>query len=212
MLNTSPPDADVPKTKKILSSFSLFDKSKLAVVLVTIALTVALVWFGIVVKQKVTAVEKQWYDFSYETTHTAYVLSRIQANFGYGGFIHNFKNYVLRKDVSLIPNIEKSLAETRRAINDYPLHGINKDLDDEIYINNLVQVGDQYVVNFELAKRLIAKGVSSNEIDQRVKVNDTPALQLRGHCRKDGRRGANAGPRAGKASGGNCRNHMAARR
>ena len=181
MLNTPTPGADMPNTKKILSSFSLFDKGKLAIVLVTLVLTLVLVWFGIAVKQKVTSVENQWHDFSNEAAHAAYVLNRIQTNFGYGGFIHNFKNYVLRKDAALITKIEKSLVETRLAINDYPLHGINNDLDDERYINNLREVVEQYAVNFELAKQLIAKGAGSNEIDQRVKVNDLPALQAIEH-------------------------------
>lgn len=181
MFSTSHPDAGATKSKNPLSAFSIFHKGTLAIVLVTLILTLALVWFGIIVKQKVIGVEKQWHDYSTEATFASHVINRIQTNFGYGGFIHDFKNYVLRKDKSLIPKIKKSLGETRRAINDYPLHGIFKDEDDKIYINSLIQVLDQYVVNFELAKRLIAKGVSSNEIDRQVKVNDVPAFQAIKH-------------------------------
>ena len=181
MLNSSPPDADVPKSKKSLLSFNVFHKGKLTIVLITIALILALIWFGIVVKQKVIGIENQWNDYSNDITFSSHILDRIQANFGYGGFIHNFKNYVLRKDASLIPIIEKNLAETRRLINEYPLHGVFQDLDDEKYINEMIQVVDQYAVNFELAKKLIAKGVSSNEIDRRVQVNDGPALQAIKH-------------------------------
>ena len=181
MFSSSPPEAGSPKPKKILSAFSIFHKGTLAIVLVTLTLTFVFVWFGLVVKQKVTGVEQQWHEYSNEATFSSHVLSRIQANFGYGGFIHNFKNYVLRKDASLIPKIETSLTEIRRAINDYPLHGITRDLDDEIYLKNLSQVVEQYVVNFELAKRLIAEGVSSNDIDRQVKVNDAPAFQAIQH-------------------------------
>lgn len=181
MFSSSPPEACSQKPKKILSAFSIFHKGTLAIVLVTLTLTFVLVWFGLVVKQKVTGVEQQWHEYSNEATFASHVLNRIQANFGYGGFIHDFKNYVLRKDKALIPNIENSLAETRRAINDYPLHGITQDLDDEIYLKNLSQVVDQYVVNFEIAKRLIAEGVNSNDIDRQVKVNDAPAFQAIKH-------------------------------
>lgn len=181
MFSSSSPEACSPKPKKTPSAFSIFHKGTLAIVLVTLTLTFVFVWFGLVVKQKVTGVEQQWHKYSNEATFSSHVLSRIQANFGYGGFIHDFKNYVLRKDKALIPNIENSLAETRRAINDYPLHGITRDLDDEIYLNNLSQVVEQYVVNFKLAKRLIAEGVSSNDIDRQVKVNDAPAFQAINH-------------------------------
>lgn len=181
MFSSLSPDAGVKKSKKYMSAFSIFDKGAFAIVLITLMLAFVLVWFGFVVKQKVVEVEKQGIDYRNEATSTADVLSRIQANFGYGGFIHNFKNFVLRKDKSLIPIIEKSLAETRRAINDYPLYGLFQDLDDKIYINNLNNVVDQYFIKFELAKRLIEKGISSNEIDRQVKINDEPALQAIKH-------------------------------
>ena len=181
MFSSNPPDAGVKKSEKLLSSFNIFHKSTLAIILITLVLSVVLIWFGFLVKQKVHHVEKQWHDYSNEAILTSQVLSRIQANFGYGGFIHNFKNYVLRKDASLIPKIEKSLAETRYAIKHYPLHGLFQDLDDETYINNLAQVVAQYSDNFELAKRLIAKGISSNEIDRQIKVNDFPAFQAIKH-------------------------------
>lgn len=181
MFSSLSPDAGVKKSKKYMSAFSIFDKGAFAIVLITLMLAFVLVWFGFVVKQKVVEVEKQGLDYRNEATSTADVLSRIQANFGYGGFIHNFKNFVLRKDKSLIPIIEKSLAETRRAINDYPLYGLFQDLDDKIYIDNLNNVVDQYFIKFELAKRLIAKGVSSNEIDRQVKINDEPALKAIKH-------------------------------
>lgn len=181
MFSSLSPDAGVKKSKKYMSAFSIFDKGAFAIVLITLMLAFVLVWFGFVVKQKVVEVEKQGIDYRNEATSTADVLSRIQANFGYGGFIHNFKNFVLRKDKSLIPIIEKSLAETRHAINDYPLYGLFQDLDDKIYINNLNNVVDQYFIKFELAKRLIEKGISSNEIDRQVKINDEPALQAIKH-------------------------------
>ena len=181
MLSIFPPDAGAPKSSSLLSAFSLFRKGTFAIVLVTLMLTLALVWFGFIVKQKVIGVEKLWHDYNTEATFVSHALNRIQTNFGYGGFIHNFKNYVLRKDASLIPEIKKSLAETRRAINDYPLYGIFQDADDEVYINNLINVVDEYVVNFELAQRLIAKGISSNETDQQVQVNDAPAFQAIKH-------------------------------
>ena len=181
MFSSRPPDTGTQKLKSLLSAFSIYDKGTFVIVLVTLMLAFLLVWFGIAVKQKVIEVEGQWHEYSNEAAVSANVLSRIQANFGYGGFIHDFKNYVLRKDKTLIPRIEKSLIETRRAINDYPLEGVFQDLDDKIYIKDLNKVLDQYSANFELAKRLIEEGVSSNNIDQQVRVNDAPALQAIKH-------------------------------
>ena len=181
MFSSYPLDAGVKKSEKILSSFNIFHKGTFAIILVTFVLSLALIWYGFVVKQKVVQVEQQWHDYSNEAILSSRVLSRIQKKFGYGGFIHDFKNYVLRKDASLIPKIEKSLAETRDAIKNYPLQGLFQDLDDEAYLKNLAYVVDQYSDKFELAKRLIAKGISSNEIDRQIKVNDNPAFQAIEH-------------------------------
>jgi len=177
----SPDAATVKASQKNLLTSRLEHKRTLAIIFVTLMLVFVMVWFGLAVKQKITEVEKQWHTYSDEATYTSHVLSRIQTNFGYGGFIHHFKNYVLRKDADLIPVIEKSLAETRAAINDYPLTGIFQDQDDEYYVNNLLMVLDQYAVNLELAKQMVAKGISSDEIDKRVNVNDTPAFQAIKH-------------------------------
>lgn len=164
------------KSKKNASIFSLFHKGSMAIIVVTLILSFVLIWFIFAIEQKVTHVEQQWQNYSNEATRASHVLSRIQANLGYGGFIHNFKNYVLRQDSNLIPKIEKSLAETRYAINDYPLHGVFKDDDDELFLKNLMNVVEEYELNFKLAQQLIVKGVDSNKIDKRVKINDEPAF------------------------------------
>lgn len=181
MFSSPPLSASTQKIKQARSAFSIFHKGTFAIVLITLSLTIVLVWFGFAVKQKMVNVEKQWLIYSNEAALSAHVISRIQANLGYGGFIHNFKNYVLRKDKTLISKIEKSLIETRRAIKDYPLDGIFQDLDDKVYVEDLSKVVEQYATNLEVAKRLVKDGASSNEIDRQVYVNDAPALQAMEH-------------------------------
>lgn len=173
--------AAIQKLKKNRSSFSIFQKATLAITLITLLVSLTLVWLSFTVKEKVIGIEQQWHTYSHNAAHISHVLNRIQTNFGYGGFIHNFNKYILSKDPSHIPNINKNLSEIRRAINEYPLHGIFKDHDDGIYLNALSQVVDQYADNFKLTKQLIAEGMSSNEINQKVAVNDAPAFKAIKH-------------------------------
>lgn len=170
------PLSPAPKSSQHQLSSNLFHKLTMGIILVTLTLIFVLVWYGLMIKQKAINIEKQWHQYNTETTVATYTLHRIQEKFGYGGFIHHFKNYVLRKDASLIPKIEQSLIQTRRAVNRYPLYGAFQDHDDEFYINELIKVIDQYSEHFELAKELIEKGVSSSEIDKKVRVNDAPAF------------------------------------
>ena len=146
----------------------------LSIIVVTATVILILIWFGYKTKQKVIDIEAQWYGYSTESTRTLDSLNRIQANFGYGGFIHHFKNYVLRKDASLLPKIEKSLKATQQAIRDYPHEGMHKD--EALHIKQLKAVVDTYAEKVILAKKLIAAGKTSNYIDSQVKVDDAPAL------------------------------------
>ena len=83
---------------------------------ITFCLIALLVWYGLSLSQKVKSIEDQWSAFNREAAEACYALGRIEVGFGCGGFIHNFKNYVLRQDSKLIPEIENNLQETYKAI------------------------------------------------------------------------------------------------
>ena len=162
----------LPRKSFIPGKYSL---RALSIIVVTAIVIMVLIWFGFKAKQKVIDIEAQWNSYSTESIRTLDTLNRIQANFGYGGFIHHFKNYVLRKDPSLLPEIEKSLKATQQAIRDYPREGMHKD--EAKHLQQLNAVVDSYAEKVALAKKLVAAGKTSNYIDSLVKVDDKPALE-----------------------------------
>ncbi|MFO6422471.1 diguanylate cyclase [Motilimonas sp. KMU-193] len=91
---------------------------------------------------------------------------------GYGGFIHNFKNAVLRHNPDYLINAEIQVKQSLEALDRYlalsPEH-VNQVLDIQTVINN-------YRNKLPILRAMIAQGASISEIDQQVKVDDTLAV------------------------------------
>ncbi len=135
-------------------------------------------WYGMGAIARIQNSQKQWSEYTEQAANAAFALSEVKSNFGYGGFIHNFKNYVLRKDESRIALIEQNLIDTRAAILRYAELDISAEERTELDKLNIT-VND-YHEKFHLAKELVAKGFSSQQIDKLVRVDDRPAIEALG--------------------------------
>lgn len=116
----------------------------------------------------------RWNLYSGDRAHLYSLHDRLTQLFGYGGFIHDFKNLVLRKNVGRYePKLRRSIAE---------IHGILRELTgNEQYSSEAVEVIrhtiSQYERNLDTALQLIQQGANSEEIDKQVVVDDKPALE-----------------------------------
>jgi len=143
---------------------------------VTVFITILVLgWLGAASKTYVKYLEERWHIGNKHAVESAYAISRIHRSFGYGGFIHNFKSFVLRRDASRIAQIDRNLAETYEAIERYESLTISQHKHSDIA--QFRQVVDRYAEKYLLAKQLIGQGHGSEFIDNRVSVDDGPALQ-----------------------------------
>lgn len=121
-------------------------------------------------------VESYWMAHVKKSQAITAELASIRHHLGYGGFIHNFKNLVLRRDVQRYqPLIEQDILAVQ---ND--LARLHKLLDDPVSIQALLQLQrtvTEYQSKYYLALRLLAQQAGSDSIDAEVKVDDRPALQ-----------------------------------
>ncbi|MCT4656426.1 MAG: methyl-accepting chemotaxis protein [Cohaesibacter sp.] len=104
----------------------------------------------------------------------AQLIEQMRAAIGYNGVIHQFKNYVLRKDEKRTKVIEAAaarFANNAKSLRAFPLTDNEKQA-----IANIESVINSYVANVDLVRRLASEGKSSREIDRTVKINDGPAL------------------------------------
>ncbi|MEP0506398.1 MAG: methyl-accepting chemotaxis protein [Paracoccaceae bacterium] len=93
---------------------------------------------------------------------------------GYGGMIHQFKNYVLRHDAPRVAKIETAFATAEGLISEYQSLEISEK--EGQALSQIQSVIDEYRTNLKLAQDLVAQGRTAEEIDAAVNINDGPAL------------------------------------
>ncbi|MBV1920964.1 MAG: HAMP domain-containing protein, partial [Pseudomonadales bacterium] len=103
------------------------------------------------------------------------ILAQMRAEMGFGGMIHNFKNYILRLDKPRIAKVKTSVAKTRDAIVQFRDLGISPAEDKALDAIEIVVTS--YEANLAKVEALGEIGKTPNEIDSVVKVNDDPALR-----------------------------------
>ena len=146
-----------------------------AVLLAGIILSFALVWYGTNAVNLVIETERIWSDYNRTSTATSQLMNRIHKHLGYGGFIHNFKNYILRRDEQYLVRMEIDRADLVAAISDYRGLGISNA--ERQALSRLQAVINAYVENVNAARKGFEEGLDVVGVDNVVKVDDTPALR-----------------------------------
>ncbi|WP_299405224.1 methyl-accepting chemotaxis protein [uncultured Roseobacter sp.] len=103
------------------------------------------------------------------------LLNDLRAALGYGGMVHQFKNYVLRKDAPRIEKISMAIERAEKDIENYR-NQLNSDIEITA-LNALSQTISEYKNALGQAQEAVAKGLTAAEIDALVKVSDGPALE-----------------------------------
>jgi len=102
-------------------------------------------------------------------------LATLNKNIGYGGFIHNLKNLVIRRDLNRYQDaIEHNIFELTKQIG--ILEGLVTAEKDMAAIRKLHLTFYDYTHKYELAKEMVLANKTTNEIDAVVKVSDVAAL------------------------------------
>jgi len=150
-------------------------QSIIIIAIASITIVVAIILLGISSIQRIQNIQSHWAVYSTKSAESAQTLDRIRQHFGYGGFIHHFKNLVLRQEPSLMPRIEADIEAIEKAIQKYKSLQIDKaELD---ALNKIETTIREYKNNYELAKEMIQSDATPKEIDIKVKVNDQPAFE-----------------------------------
>lgn len=104
------------------------------------------------------------------------LLKEIKSEFGYGGIIHNFKNYVLRGTPKYSDRAYKNSEKVKSAITQYrQLEGITSQ--EKAALDNVNKVLNSYVTNLAVVTDMYAKGSLPGAIDKTVKISDAPAFE-----------------------------------
>jgi methyl-accepting chemotaxis protein len=120
-------------------------------------------------------INQQWHNFQAQVTTRIQLLEEINRQFGYGGVIHHFKNYVLRHHPSYPERFNQNFAKLSDAFQRYQAL---PDLlpEEKQWLASIISVANAYKKNLTLAENLVKAGKNAQEIDKQVKIDDTPAI------------------------------------
>ncbi len=120
--------------------------------------------------------QDNWSSYLEQIAKREELLMQMRAAVGYGGMIHSFKNYVLRKQDEYRQRAQDSAKELDKAILEYrELSDLTAD--EEAALADLNAVASQYVDQLGRVASMISESHPSSDIDARVKVDDSPAFR-----------------------------------
>lgn len=152
--------------------------ARLAATAITVYATlvlVALLGVYFTTAERLVHLDHLWSAYNNDTTLVADALHTIESQMGYGGFIHQFKNYVLRRDPELLARATRNIDNTRKAIHE--LETLKLESSEHEALSDLKQVVEQYQARIELAGNADVRALPGESLDGLLRVNDTPALE-----------------------------------
>ncbi|MEO1928216.1 MAG: hypothetical protein ABGX26_05955 [Nautiliaceae bacterium] len=99
------------------------------------------------------------------------IVSQMKNIVGYGGFIHNFKNYVLRGKGKYQTKINKLYDKLISKIEEYKHLGVSKE--EAVELQKIKNVFTKYYQGLQKVVEAYNNGTSVKKLDKIVKVNET---------------------------------------
>lgn len=96
-------------------------------------------------------------------------------SFGYGGIIHDFKNYLLRGEIKDYRNVQRKFFHIKELVHRYNIKKLS--LSEKIALRQVLQTAAEYAKKLEVIKdKRKQADFSISNIDKRVKIDDSAAL------------------------------------
>ncbi|WP_456386553.1 PAS domain S-box protein [Profundibacter sp.] len=115
-----------------------------------------------------------WEQYSQAADPRGIWISEIRGYFGYGGMIHNFKNYVLRQDQKYEHTLRVQSRFLMDAIARY--QAAEPDVIEQEALTRIKRVVEEYTYNIDIISASVRQGKTAEQIDALVRVDDSSAL------------------------------------
>ena len=135
----------------------------------------AIIGGALIVNRNVLVINDIWNEFQTDRSEKARLESALRSAIGYGGMIHDFKNYILRQNESYRNHVESHIGAAHAILHQY--NDLEITTAEAIAIDNIEHTIDGYLKALWLAEKLIKQKKNTIlEIVKAVKVDDGPAL------------------------------------
>ena len=156
----------------------MFKKPFLTIKNIGLVFIACLVFLGVLItssalyiNHNINKVEKSWSLLKKQKSERAYILNNIYSGIGYGGMIHNFKNYIIRGEQADWNKTHVSFGKVKSLISHYNSLPLSKNDTD------LLKPISSMIRDYEQALHKVAKlkkaGNSIKGIDAEVTINDS---------------------------------------
>ena len=142
---------------------------------VLVVAAVLVIGGAVIIVKDVENVSEAWSAYAEGPVAKGIHLADMKTALGYGGMIHQFKNYVLRRTPERAQKTHAGIARFKETVAAYRRLGINSR--EDVALTAVSEVVGEYEANLKMVEKLVAQGKTTNEIDAVVKVDDGPALQ-----------------------------------
>ena len=133
--------------------------------------------------QNVRSIEEGWYTYQADRSEKARLESVLRAAIGYGGMIHDFKNYVIRHEEFRMDRVQADIGAARAVIGQYRSLGLSEA--EKVALEDISEVLNLYDRALLKSRELIRKNATTAEIDEQVKIDDSIALRSLGTLRSE---------------------------
>lgn len=133
------------------------------------------IYLGTQTRSQFNEIEASWADYEGGVDRTGAWISSIRGHLGYGGIIHNFKNYILREDSQYYRRAEEQIGHFNSVVQLYVTH--SRSAEEQAALMTIKKTIDEYAVKLSVARNSFAQNVSPIETDRLVAVDDKAAIE-----------------------------------
>lgn len=143
-----------------------------AVAMVVIVLITA---GGLIFVDRINKIEHEQESYSIRISEESAALTDLYRHMGYGGLIHNFRNYLLRGDEQALEQVYNSHQRVTDHYDEFKAVFYEPELEREF--GNIRDVLQQYVTEIETVTEMRKGGATLQEIDATVEIDDSSAIR-----------------------------------
>lgn len=122
---------------------------------------------------EVDQLNDDWTSYKSQNSEISRLNTELLSNLGYGGMIHSYKNYILRKDTESLLRVQHALGASESIVKQYL--ALSTKQAEKLALQDIQQILFKYSEALALIRKAIAENKSSIEIDRQVKINDAQA-------------------------------------
>ncbi|MBF0193044.1 MAG: hypothetical protein HQL71_00745 [Magnetococcales bacterium] len=138
--------------------------------------TFVILYFINLLHNNVSVLNNTWNSYINQIASRQILLQDVKTHFGYGGAIHNFKNYLIRKQDNYRVEADDHFNNILSSIEYYREIPNLSELEKEA-LNNISSVTLNYQKQLAIVARMHAEGSNIKMIDQIVRIDDAPAIK-----------------------------------